>query len=242
MSHIRATDLVVDFPIYDASQRSLRKAFLSAATGGAIKHEGQHRVIIRPLDRISFDFREGDRVGVVGHNGAGKTTLLRVLNGVYEPVGGSLDISGRLASLLDITNGFDPDATGYENIVLRGLMMGVKPREIRPKMAEIAEFSGLGEYLDLPLRTYSSGMVLRLAFAVSTSVDADILLMDEWLSVGDAEFNEKASQRLNELISKTAIIVIASHDMAMLSRVCNRIIRLEHGRISEDGQTPHPSQ
>lgn len=241
MSHIRATDLVVDFPIYDASQRSLRKRFLSAATGGAITHEGQHRVVVRPLDHISFDFREGDRIGVVGHNGAGKTTLLRVLNGVYEPVGGSLEISGRLASLLDITNGFDTDATGYENIVLRGLMMGIRPREIQPKIGEIAEFSGLGEYLDLPLRTYSSGMVLRLAFAVSTSVDADILLMDEWLSVGDAEFNEKASKRLNELISRTAIIVIASHDTAMLKRVCNRIIRLEHGRLSEgDQMLDHP--
>lgn len=240
MSYIRATNLVVDFPIYDASQRSLRKAFISAATGGAIKHEGQHRVIIRPLDRISVDFREGDRVGLVGHNGAGKTTLLRVLNGVYEPVGGSLDIQGRIASLLDITNGFDPDSTGYENIVLRGLMMGVKPNELRPKMAEIAEFSGLGEYLGLPLRTYSSGMIVRLAFAVSTSVNADILLMDEWLSVGDAEFNEKASQRLHELINKTAIIIIASHDIAMLERVCNRIIRLEHGKIIEDGQMPHP--
>jgi len=241
VSYIRANDLVVDFPIYDASQRSLRKAFISAATGGAIKHEGQHRVIIRPLDRISFDFREGDRVGLVGHNGAGKTTLLRVLNGVYEPVGGSLDIQGRIASLLDITNGFDPDSTGYENIVLRGLMMGVKPSEIRPKMAEIAEFSGLGEYLDLPLRTYSSGMIVRLAFAVSTSVNADILLMDEWLSVGDAEFNEKASLRLHELINKTAIIIIASHDIAMLERVCNRIVRLEHGKIIEDGQMPHHS-
>ena len=241
MSYIRANDLVVDFPIYDASQRSLRKAFISAATGGAIKHEGQHRVIIRPLDRISFDFREGDRVGLVGHNGAGKTTLLRVLHGVYEPVGGSLDIQGRIASLLDITNGFDPDSTGYENIVLRGLMMGVKPSEIRPKMAEIAEFSGLGEYLDLPLRTYSSGMIVRLAFAVSTSVNADILLMDEWLSVGDAEFNEKASLRLHELINKTAIIIIASHDIAMLERVCNRIVRLEHGKIIEDGQMPHHS-
>lgn len=241
MSYIRATDLVVDFPIYDASQRSLRKAFISAAAGGAIKHEGQHRVIIRPLDRISVDFREGDRVGLVGHNGAGKTTLLRVLNGVYEPVGGSLDIQGRIASLLDITNGFDPDSTGYENIVLRGLMMGVRPSEIRPKMADIAEFSGLGEYLALPLRTYSSGMIVRLAFAVSTSVNADILLMDEWLSVGDAEFNEKASQRLHELIDKTAIIIIASHDIAMLERVCNRIVRLEHGKIIEDGQLPHPS-
>jgi len=241
VSYICANDLVVDFPNYDASQRSLRKAFISAATGGAIKHEGQHRVIIRPLDRISFDFREGDRVGLVGHNGAGKTTLLRVLNGVYEPVGGSLDIQGRIASLLDITNGFDPDSTGYENIVLRGLMMGVKPSEIRPKMAEIAEFSGLGEYLDLRLRTYSSGMIVRLAFAVSTSVNADILLMDEWLSVGDAEFNEKASLRLHELINKTAIIIIASHDIAMLERVCNRIVRLEHGKIIEDGQMPHHS-
>lgn len=241
MSHIRAHNLIVDFPIYDASQRSLRKAFISAATGGKIAHESGNRVIVRPLDHISFDFGKGDRIGLVGHNGAGKTTLLRVLNGVYEPVGGTLDVQGQVASLLDITNGFDQDATGYENIVLRGLMMGIKPKDIRPKIAEIADFSELGEYLALPLRTYSSGMTLRLAFSVSTSVNSDILLMDEWMSVGDEAFTEKASQRLHDLINKTAILIIASHDMAMLKRTCNRIIRLEHGRIVEDTRIEQPA-
>ena len=219
----------------------MRKAFISAATGGKIAHEGRNRVVVRPLDHISFDFRKGDRIGLVGHNGAGKTTLLRVLNGVYEPVGGTLNVQGQIASLLDITNGFDQDATGYENIVLRALMMGIKPKNIRPKIAEIADFSELGEYLALPLRTYSSGMTLRLAFSVSTSVNADILLMDEWMSVGDEAFTEKASQRLHDLINKTAILIIASHDMAMLKRTCNRIIRLEHGRIVEDTRIEQPA-
>ena len=150
-------------------------------------------------------FTEGERVGLIGHNGSGKTTLLRTLSGVYAPVRGELKVQGKIASLLDVSMGLDPDATGFENIYLRGILDGLKPARIRSKIDEIADFSELGDYLNLPVRTYSSGMMLRLAFAISTSVEADILIMDEWLSVGDAEFSIKAAERLEGLVGKASI-------------------------------------
>jgi len=228
---IKAQNLVVEFPIYDPRHRSVRKTLIQTATGGRLGQNGRNRVTIRSLDNVSFEFKDGDRVGLIGHNGSGKTTLLRVLCGVYEPIAGELEVTGRVVPLLDIMMGFDHDATGYENILLRGIMLGVDPQELRPKISEIAEFSGLGDYLNLPLRTYSTGMLLRLAFSVSTSIDADILLMDEWLSVGDAEFNKLASARLDAMIKKTSILVLASHDVGLIHKVCNVIIHLEHGRI-----------
>lgn len=233
MSRIIAQDLVVEFPIYDASHRSIKNQLLSSAMGGRIARDAGNRVIVRALDGVSFSIQAGDRIGLVGHNGAGKTTLLRVLTGVYEPVGGSLVIEGRVATLLDINLGIDPDATGYENIRMRALMMGLAPAAIEPKIDDIARFSELGGYLDMPLRTYSSGMRLRLAFAVSTSVDADILLMDEWLSVGDADFQPKAKRRMEELVARTKILVVASHDTSLLKTVCNRLLRLVHGKVEE---------
>jgi lipopolysaccharide transport system ATP-binding protein len=151
-----------------------------------------------------------------------------------------LRMQGRVAALLDIALGIDPEVSGYDNIVLRGVMMGLKPREIRSRMNEIAAFTGLGEYLEMPVRTYSSGMQLRLAFAVSTSITADILLMDEWLSVGDAAFNEKASKRLEHLVEQSAILVIASHSEDLIRRMCNRVIRLEHGRVTADYRIEKP--
>lgn len=225
--------MVVDFPIYDAAHRSIKNQLLSSATGGRIARDSDNRVIVRALDGVSFSIHAGDRVGLVGHNGAGKTTLLRVLSGIYEPVAGSLLVEGRAATLLDINLGIDPDATGYENIRMRALMMGLAPSALEPKIEDIARFSELGGYLDMPLRTYSSGMRLRLAFAVSTSIDADILLMDEWLAVGDADFQPKAKRRMEELVARTKILVVASHDYSLLKGVCNRILRLEHGKINE---------
>ncbi|MBC7438284.1 MAG: ABC transporter ATP-binding protein [Bdellovibrionales bacterium] len=234
MSFIQARNLVVEFPVYNNSHRSLKNAVLHATTGGRLARAAGGRTVVRALDDLTFDIRPGDRVGLVGHNGSGKTTLLRVLAGAYEPVTGSLALKGRVASLLDISLGMDHDATGYENIFLRGIMLGLTPREIRARTDEIAAFTDLGEYLDMPVRTYSSGMQLRLAFAVSTSVEADILIMDEWLSVGDAEFNQKASARLTKLVEGAAILVIASHSPDMIAKVCNRAMRLEHGRIVEE--------
>lgn len=234
MSYIGAQNLVVEFPLYNNAHRSLKSAVLHATTGGRLARSAGDRVAVRALDNLNFEIKAGDRVGLVGHNGSGKTTLLRVLAGAYEPVSGALEVRGRIASLLDISLGMDHDATGYENIFLRGIMMGLTPREIRQKTDEIADFTELGEYLDMPVRTYSSGMQLRLAFAVSTSVEADVLIMDEWLSVGDADFNLKASQRLARIVEKAAILVIASHSPELVAKVCNRAFRLEHGKIVEE--------
>jgi lipopolysaccharide transport system ATP-binding protein len=231
---IRARDLSVEFPIYDNSHRSLKKKVLNLTTGGRIGSDAGKHPIVSALDGLNFDFGHGDRIGLVGHNGSGKTTLLRVLSGVYAPVRGELTVRGKIASLLDVSMGLDPDATGFENIYLRGIMDGIKPALIRSKIDEIAEFTDLGEYLNLPVRTYSSGMMLRLAFAISTSVEADILIMDEWLSVGDAEFSAKAATRLDTLVGNAAILVIASHDPALIARICTRMIHLEHGRVLSD--------
>jgi lipopolysaccharide transport system ATP-binding protein len=233
MARIEATNLMIEFPVYDMTHRSLKKKLFNATTGGAIGRDASNRLTVRALDGVSFVLRPGDRVGLMGHNGAGKTTLLRVLSGVYEPVAGTLHVEGRVASLLDHSLGIDPEASGYENIILRSLIMGLRRRDIERRIDEIAEFTELGQYLDMPLRTYSTGMQLRLAFAVSTSVDADILLMDEWLGVGDSEFQPKARRRLDELVARAKILVVASHNHDLLRDVCNRFFRLEHGKIQE---------
>jgi lipopolysaccharide transport system ATP-binding protein len=225
----------VDFPIFNADARSLKKRLIRAATGGEIGADEQGHVIVRSLDSLSFTFHDGDRVGLIGHNGAGKSTLLRLLSGVYEPTAGRATITGDIASLIDISLGADPEATGRENIYLRGGLLGLTRKEINEQMDQIIEFSELGDFIDMPLRTYSTGMQLRIAFAVSTIVRPQILLMDEWLSVGDAGFQEKAEQRLNELVQSTNILVIASHSRELISKVCNRLIWLEHGKIKMDG-------
>jgi lipopolysaccharide transport system ATP-binding protein len=233
MARIVADNAVVEFPVYSGMHRSLKSAVLHASTGGRLARDAANRVAVRALDGVSFEIRAGDRVGLMGHNGAGKSTLLRMLSGIYEPVSGTLTVEGRVATLLELQLGIDPDATGYENIMLRGVMAGLKLREIRARIEDIAEFTELGDYLAMPVRTYSSGMLLRLAFAVSTSVEADILLMDEWLSVGDAEFAKKASARLEQLVKRTPILVLASHSKELIERTCNRVFELEHGRVTE---------
>jgi lipopolysaccharide transport system ATP-binding protein len=230
---ISASNLRVDFPILENSHRSLKKAVFNLSTGGRIAKDAGGMSVVTALDDVSFEFNHGDRVGLLGHNGSGKTTLLRVLSGVYAPVSGDLQIRGRVASLLDMSMGLDPDATGFENIYLRGILEGLTPGDIESRTDEIAEFSELGDFLNLPVRTYSSGMMMRLAFAVSTSVDADILLMDEWLSVGDQAFTAKASARLDELVGNSSILVLATHDPALVERLCTHRIVLEHGRIVE---------
>ncbi|MBP2834503.1 ABC transporter ATP-binding protein [Dickeya parazeae] len=233
-TYIRAENLGVEFPIFENSHRSLKNTVMHFTTGGRIGTNMGNHPIVRALSQLNFNICEGERVGLTGHNGSGKTTLLRVLSGIYAPVHGRLMMSGRTASLLDVSTGIDPDASGFENIYLRGIMDGLKPAHIRSKIDEIADFTGLGDYLNLPVRTYSSGMQLRLAFAISTSVDAEILIMDEWLSVGDAEFSAKAATRLDSLVNKASILILASHSPELIARVCNRKIHLEHGVIISD--------
>lgn len=232
MAVIQAQNLVVEFPIYSfTGNRSFKKSILNLATGGILAKDISNRVVVRALDNLNFEFKEGDRVGIIGNNGSGKSTLLQVLAGIYEPVSGHLKVDGRITSMLGISLGMDAEVTGLENIYLRGQLMGLSRRQIDTMVDDIADFAGIGDFINLPLRTYSSGMAMRLAFAVATSVDADIILMDEWLSVGDADFVNKAQAKLTEMLGKARLVVIASHNHAMIKDQCNIILTLEHGRI-----------
>lgn len=235
MSFIRLKNVSVEFPIYNSSSRSLKNRVLSVATGGKIERRSDRTVIVRGLDDVTISLNDGDRVGLIGHNGSGKTTLLRILSGIYTPTKGSAVINGHAISLININLGIDPDATGRENIRLRCAMMGMHPKEIADKINAISDFSGLGEFLEMPFRTYSSGMQLRLAFAASTSINPEILIMDEWLSTGDEDFKERANARMRNLVDETKILVLASHSKELLLKNCNRVIWLEHGRVKLDG-------
>lgn len=237
MAFIEFNDVCVDFPIYNASSRSLKNRLLQVATGGQLGADQQGRVIVRALEGLNFTLKDGDRVGIIGHNGAGKTTLLRLLSGVYEPSSGNARIVGKIGSLIAISLGIDPEFTGRENIYLRGAMLGIEKSEINKQLDEIIEFSELGGFIDMPVRTYSTGMHLRLAFSVSTILRPEILLMDEWLSVGDEGFKHKAESRMKELVQSTNILVIASHSKNLILKTCNRVIWLEHGKIRMDAST-----
>jgi len=238
MALVRAQNLVIDFPIYEADSRSF-KSVIRAATGGILSRDAPKRMVVRALDNLNFEFHEGDRVGLVGHNGSGKSTLLRVIAGVYEPIGGSIQVVGRVASMLDVWLGMNSDASGRENIFLRATILGLRTPEINRLVDDICEFTELGDYIHMPLRTYSSGMQMRLAFAISTSVSADIILMDEWLSAGDAAFAEKAQVRLNQMLGQAKVFVVATHNEELIRMSCNKIMRLDHGSMTHFGPAPH---
>jgi ABC-type polysaccharide/polyol phosphate transport system ATPase subunit len=190
---------------------------------------------VRALQKVNLRIREGERLGIVGHNGAGKSTLLKLLAGIYPPTGGRLMVSGNICSLFDIQIGFELEATGWENIAYRGYLQGETPETLKGKLQEIAQFSELGEFLDSPVRHYSSGMLVRLAFSVATAIDPEILLVDEVLSVGDMAFQQKARHRMEQMIERARLIVMVSHDMPALKRFCTRAIWLDHGRIRMEG-------
>jgi ABC-type polysaccharide/polyol phosphate transport system ATPase subunit len=227
----------VSFPIYDAKSRSIKKRVLTAAGRGRIATGESNHVVIRALNDVSLNIEHGERVGLIGRNGAGKTTLLRVMAGIYEPPAGTVEVEGRVAPLFDIGMGMDPESSGYENILLRGLYLGLRKAEIRAKIDEIAEFTELGEFLEMPLRTYSAGMFARLAFAISTSIDPEILLLDEGIGAGDEAFLEKAKQRLDAMINRARILVLASHSDELVRKLCNRAILMQNGQIVASGST-----
>jgi lipopolysaccharide transport system ATP-binding protein len=232
VTRILLNNVCVDFPIYNStSERSLKSHLIQAVTGGRVGSNERGYVVVRALENISLSMKEGDRIGLIGHNGAGKSTLLRVISGVYEPTVGSIKVRGRVTSLIDIGLGMDSEATGIENIYLRGALMGFQRRWLSTKINEIAEYSGLGNYLTMPLRTYSTGMQMRLAFSITTLEQPEILIMDEWLTVGDAEFQKKAQQRLHEIVKKSSILVIATHSPELVVKICNRTIRLDRGTL-----------
>jgi lipopolysaccharide transport system ATP-binding protein len=231
VTHISLLNCGLALPVYGTSNRSLKKVALSAATGGRIASESGQITVVHALKDVTLDIVAGDRVGLVGHNGSGKTSLLRLMCGVYEPTSGIANVQGQVTSLIDVTLGMNFEATGYENIRLRALMLGMSKAQADALTPRVVEFSELGNYMNMPVRTYSSGMVLRLAFSIVTSVQPDILLMDEWMSVGDDAFVHKAEQRLAALVDSASILVLASHNKKIIDDLCNVVVHMEQGQI-----------
>ncbi|GAA0576166.1 ABC transporter ATP-binding protein [Craurococcus roseus] len=234
MPRIRAEDLAIEFPLYHVGARSLKKRLL-ARTPLRLKQDESNRVVVAALRGLSFGIDRGERVALVGGNGAGKTTLLRTLAGIYDPVAGRLEVEGSVGSLIDPAAGMDQSSTGRENILLRALYRGMDDAEAEEMADEVGRFSGLGEFLDVPVRSYSAGMQVRLSFAMATVIAPEVLLMDEWLLAGDADFMQRAKERLVELVQGADILVLATHDLAVVREWCTRAIRLEGGRIVADG-------
>jgi len=234
VTYIELKDVCIDFPIPKSKLNVGLKKSVKHTTGGKFQSKGGISYV-RALDKITLKLKTGDRIGLIGHNGAGKTTLLRVLAGVYPPSDGQIKCKGKIASLLDISLGFDVEASGYENIFLRGLYLGLSKHQISECIDKISNFTNLGNYLSMPLRTYSSGMLMRLAFAITTEIEPDIILMDEWISVGDAKFMEQAKERLESFISTSSIMVLASHSETLIRSTCNKAILLGQGEVLAQG-------
>jgi ABC-type polysaccharide/polyol phosphate transport system ATPase subunit len=232
MASVVLDNVSVDFPIYDAN-RTLRTALFKRATGGLIRREGknQERVIVKALSDVSMTLCEGDRLGLIGHNGSGKSTLLKVIAGIYEPIEGQVLVEGRITPLFDLMPGLDLEDSGYENIITSGLLLGLSRDEIEGRIPDVEEFSELGQYLALPVRTYSTGMMMRLGFSLVTALDPGVLLMDEGIGAGDARFAERAERRLNKLVGRSRIVVLASHSPAMIKAICNKAALLQAGRL-----------
>ena len=233
-ARILVSGLSIDFPLYHGSSRSLKKTVIAAATGH-IGKDRQSRVVVQALRDINFELAPGDRLGLVGGNGAGKTTLLRVLAGIYEPVAGKVLVEGRLTALLDPNLGMNQELTGRENILLRGLYGGLAGAAMKALEEDVRDFAELGEFLDLPVRFYSSGMMVRLGFALATATRPQVLLMDEWFLAGDSGFMAKAKVRLENMVRGAEILVLSSHELAAVRDWCTRVIWLDHGRIRAAG-------
>jgi ABC-2 type transport system ATP-binding protein/lipopolysaccharide transport system ATP-binding protein len=238
MVSVQVSDVSVSFPVFDTSARSLKKKVIAFSTGGRIGHDGTDHVVVQALEGVNLSLRRGDRLALLGRNGAGKSTLLRVMAGIYEPTRGRITVQGRVAALLGGSPGMDPDSTGRENIILHGLYLGLSKAEIKKQTDAIIEFTELGQFIDLPLRIYSTGMRARLSFGIATAIVPDILLLDEGIGAGDAAFIEKANRRLDEFVGSTGILVLASHSEALVSRFCNRHVMLERGKIASVGDGP----
>ena len=237
MSSIQLDGISVEFRLYDPTMRSVRRQVLEGLSIGGIFSSGerQKKPSVIALNDVSLELKAGDRVALIGHNGAGKTTLLRVMAGIYEPTRGRAKVDGRVSPIFDVQLGMDKEATGYENIALRGLLLGMTRAEIDSSTEDIASFSELGPFLNMPLHTYSTGMALRLAFAISTSIEPEILLLDEWIGAGDKRFIAKAQARLQKLIGQSNILVVASHQLNLVRKLCNKAVLLERGSIKDFG-------
>jgi len=237
MALISLQDVDIEFNVDAQLDRSLKRTFFQFLK--------MHRSIastVRALQSVSLSIHNGERVGLIGANGAGKSTLLRVMSGIYRPRKGNVAIQGHVCPLFEFATGFEMEATGRENIQIRALLLGMSPREIKEKIEEIGQFTDLGEFLNMPVRCYSSGMLTRLAFATTTTVEPEVLLLDEVMATGDAAFMEKARNRMNALVAKASIVVFASHNLTQLPSFCDRTVWLDHGRVMFDGPTAEAIQ
>lgn len=217
----------VAYPLLSATDRSLKASLM--------KHSKEEKKVHLALNNVSMKIKEGDRVCIIGHNGAGKSTLLKVISGIIPPTSGKLKIQGNVSPLLDFATGFEMEMTGYENIYIRGLLLGMSKREILAKRDEIVEFTGLGDFIHQPVKTYSSGMFVKLAFSIVTSIEPEILVIDEIVGAGDAVFAKKAQKRMLEMLEKGNIVIMATHSTELAIELCDKAIWFENGVIKEMG-------
>lgn len=231
MAYIKLQKVSLNYPLYLTSSMSIRKALFEFFLFKNKKNNQNKPKHIKALDSISIDLKPGDKLGVMGENGAGKSTLLRVISGIYPPTTGKVKVEGKISSLLDIFFGVNLDATGRENILIRGILIGLSKEQINEISDKIIEFVDIGEFINFPLKTYSTGMKMRLAFAISIYITSDILVLDEWLSVGDKKFVKKAEKALRDRVSGAQIVIYASHSKTQIDRICNKVINLKKGRI-----------
>jgi ABC-type polysaccharide/polyol phosphate transport system ATPase subunit len=234
MARMQLKGVGVAYPIYNAASQSLRNQIVSISTGGRVSAAKGQVATVQALDDINLDLKEGDRIGLVGHNGSGKTTLLRTMAGIFRPTRGSVRVEGRVSTVFGLGAGMDLELTGYENTIRMAMLLGATLEEARESIPGIEDFTDLGQFLSMPVRTYSAGMMTRLLFGVATAVHPEILLIDEVLGAGDAAFQEKARERLSGFVAKASIFVLASHAPELLRQFCTRLITLEHGRVVKD--------
>ncbi len=234
MSQILLKNVILDYPVYGSSPRVFARRLLSLASAGTIKSNDKYDVI-RGLNGIDLELNPGDRLGIVGGNGAGKTTLLKTISGIYHPTQGICKTKGKVTSLISFGFGMEEDATGFQNIILGGIVLGYTKKQMQEKFSEIEEFTELGDFLHMPIRTYSAGMKLRLAFGIATSVEPEILVIDEGIGAGDSSFYKKATTRIESFLNKASILVLASHSDDLISQFCNKAIYMAKGKIEKAG-------
>ncbi|MBN8647351.1 MAG: ABC transporter ATP-binding protein [Caulobacterales bacterium] len=234
---IRVSNLTIDLPLIDVSANSLRRKIINLAVGGKFMKKQSGDLIIRAIDNVSFEVDDGERVGVVGHNGAGKTTLLRAVAGVFEPRAGKVIIDGKITALFGAGIGLDPEATGLENIVLMAAYLGMHIKTTDPIVEDIIDFCDLNDYIELPVKVYSTGMLGRLAFAVATSFKPDVLILDEWLGAGDQAFITKANNRVTNFVNNAKVVLLASHATNIIEQMTSRVLWLDRGKVKFFGDT-----
>ena len=235
-AQLELSNVNLDYPIYDASALSLRTVAFQYAVGGAL-FKANNVPVVRALSNVSLKVTDGDRLALVGHNGSGKTTLLKVMAGIFEPSSGVVRATAPITSTISMGAGMDSDSTGVQNVYKLAILRGVTKKEVTAKLDDIIEFSGLAQFAKLPMRTYSAGMVARLIFAVTTAFDPQILVLDEWLGAGDADFMVQAEARMRTFVDKASLMVMATHNLGLVEHVCNKVCQLEGGKIVFLGTT-----